>query len=373
MTIYFGENLKKLRKEKELTQETLAEFLGVSFQAISKWERGETYPDITMLPAISSFFNVSVDDLIGVDKVQNEQKINEYLKKYDSLRLKDTSLIFAEFQKAVKEFPGEFRILIRYMELLKEEKDSVLKPDYEKTSEDLMSIYKNIQKYCTDDSIIIWSKRLIIEHLMRKYDCMCDEEGNYRTNKEYFMQAENIINTLPAMADSKEYMALYLYENSDKKVLEKLLYLFQNTIIGYCYYDKNFTPEYKIEMISHINALFKMIFSDGNYGKNTLHLLYNYAHLGHLYFENGDNEKAIEYLRIAAEFAVKCDALADISEKAAWFYERAPVFRDMNMCTRMTLLMEKHNPPLSDEFKKTPEFREIIALLGNIDVSGIVL
>lgn len=373
MTIYFGENLKKLRKEKDLTQETLADYLGVSFQAISKWERGETYPDIIMLPAISSFFDVSIDDLIGVDKVQNEQKINEYLKKYDTMRLKDTSLVFEEFQKAVKEFPGEFRILIRYMELLTEEKDSVLKPDYEKTSEELMSIYKNIQNHCTDDGIRIWAKRLIIIHLMRKYDCICNEEGKYRTHKEYLTQAESIINTLPAMADSKECMAMWLYEDSDKKALEEMLYLFQNTIISYCYYDNKFTPEYKIEIISHINALFKIIFSDGNYGKNTLHLLYNYGHLGHLYFETGNNEKAIEHFRIAAEFAVKCDALSDISEKAAWFYERTPVFRDMNMCTRMTLLMEKYYHPLSDDFKKTPEFREIIALMGNIDVSGIVI
>ena len=65
MTIYFGENLKRLRKEKELTQENLSEIFGVSFQTISKWERGETYPDITMLPVISSYFNVekqSFDD-----------------------------------------------------------------------------------------------------------------------------------------------------------------------------------------------------------------------------------------------------------------------------------------------------------------------
>ena len=75
MTIYFGENLKRLRKEKELTQETLADFLGVSFQTISKWERGETYPDITMLPIISRFFNTTVDDLLGVDKAKKEEKI----------------------------------------------------------------------------------------------------------------------------------------------------------------------------------------------------------------------------------------------------------------------------------------------------------
>lgn len=54
MTVYFSENLKRLRKEKNITQETLADYLGVSFQAVSKWEWGETYPDITMLPALSA-------------------------------------------------------------------------------------------------------------------------------------------------------------------------------------------------------------------------------------------------------------------------------------------------------------------------------
>ena len=49
MNIYFSENIKQLRKERDLTQEALADFLGVSFQAVSKWERGESYPDIEIL------------------------------------------------------------------------------------------------------------------------------------------------------------------------------------------------------------------------------------------------------------------------------------------------------------------------------------
>ena len=72
MNIYFGENLKNLRKQKNLTQERLAEFLGVSFQTVSKWERGDTYPDITMLPEIASFFRVSVDELLGVNRAADE-------------------------------------------------------------------------------------------------------------------------------------------------------------------------------------------------------------------------------------------------------------------------------------------------------------
>ena len=91
MNIYFGENLKRLRLEKNLTQEKLADFLGVSFQSISKWERGDTYPDITMLPEIASFFKVSIDELLGVNKAQEEEEITRLLEEHDNFT--DSKLI----------------------------------------------------------------------------------------------------------------------------------------------------------------------------------------------------------------------------------------------------------------------------------------
>ena len=113
-----GEFLKELRKEKGITQETLADFLGVTFQSVSRWEREEGYPDITLLPSIASFFGVSVDDLLGICEDKNEQKINEYVELYDNAKLKDLQSVLDEYEKAVKEFPGDFRIAVRYMKLL---------------------------------------------------------------------------------------------------------------------------------------------------------------------------------------------------------------------------------------------------------------
>ena len=75
MNIYFGENLRELRQKRKLTQEKLADFLNVSFQTVSKWERGENYPDICTLLEISSFFKVSVDDLLGVNRAESEEEI----------------------------------------------------------------------------------------------------------------------------------------------------------------------------------------------------------------------------------------------------------------------------------------------------------
>lgn len=71
MTICFGDNLNKLRKAKGLTQEEFAKAMGVSFQAVSKWERGETYPDIELLPDIANYFNTSIDSLLMQNSKDN--------------------------------------------------------------------------------------------------------------------------------------------------------------------------------------------------------------------------------------------------------------------------------------------------------------
>lgn len=63
-----GKNIALLRKEFKLTQAELAEKLNVSYQAISQWERGETYPGVTILPDIADVFDVSIDSLYGREK-----------------------------------------------------------------------------------------------------------------------------------------------------------------------------------------------------------------------------------------------------------------------------------------------------------------
>lgn len=71
--MYLSENLKKYRMKKELTQEDVAQMLGITPQSVSKWERGESYPDITLLPALANIFETSVDLLIGMDTIRAEE------------------------------------------------------------------------------------------------------------------------------------------------------------------------------------------------------------------------------------------------------------------------------------------------------------
>ena len=66
MKLNIGETIKRLRKEREITQEEFAEVLGVSCQSVSRWENDNCYPDIELIPTIAGFFGISTDRLMGI-------------------------------------------------------------------------------------------------------------------------------------------------------------------------------------------------------------------------------------------------------------------------------------------------------------------
>lgn len=74
MAMKIGEKIKTLRKAKNISQESLAKVLGVTFQAVSKWETNTTAPDVSLIPSIASFFVVSIDELFDYNVFENEQK-----------------------------------------------------------------------------------------------------------------------------------------------------------------------------------------------------------------------------------------------------------------------------------------------------------
>ena len=81
-----GNNIKQLRRQKNLTQDQLAEKLGVSYQAISKQENNANTPDITLLPQIAELFGVSIDSLFS-DNIGDYSDIHSFMKDDDVIRV----------------------------------------------------------------------------------------------------------------------------------------------------------------------------------------------------------------------------------------------------------------------------------------------
>ena len=107
MNINLGEKMKCLRKEKNVSQEKLAQYLNVSFQAVSKWENGSTYPDIELLPEISRFFGITVDELLGADQIDESRLYEDYEKKACELyRNGDVASVLPLWQEAHHKMPN---------------------------------------------------------------------------------------------------------------------------------------------------------------------------------------------------------------------------------------------------------------------------
>ena len=101
-------NIKRLRREADLTQEQLADVLGVSFQSVSKWERNDGMPDITLLPSIARFFNTTVDELLNMDEERQKQESKKLEEKLWEIAFSENHSYFEELallREHVKKYP----------------------------------------------------------------------------------------------------------------------------------------------------------------------------------------------------------------------------------------------------------------------------
>ena len=360
MTIYFGENLKKLRKSKELTQETLADFLGVSFQAVSKWERGDTYPDITMLPIIASFFGVTVDSLLGTDMIEKEAKIKEYNEMYSGL-WNERKIAQARdmLKQATVEFPGNYDLLAKYLNaLIYAEHDEKYKISIKN---EVQRVYDMIQNYCTVDSIRIWVKKLMCRYL-RDLSLISNSGVD-------ISEAEKILSEMPIMQNTRDYEAMYMYPHDDEKRaaacangMVEMLRLFGEIMNRK---HRNFIEADNDIAEAYIN-LVEAVMPDGDYGKSHYLMVIHHQRAGVRKYLAGDEKAALAHFEKAVTLAEKYDKMPDV------ITHTSPAVRGVEFNKIKAyrfwegLFAEdikdglRDRPELSDEFKNSKEFKRIV-------------
>ena len=362
MNIYFSENIKRLRKERDLTQEALADFLGVSFQAVSKWERGESYPDIEMLPEIAVHFGVSVDELLGVNRAQNEQEILSIIEEYDNLT--DSATKHEIIMNAKEKYPNDFRIQLRYMADLAFQNNG---RDFKEQLPKIKAIYTNIQNNCRIDSIRICSKR----YLAAYYSTLSEYENSGIT----FDDCKRIIDEMPYMRDGQEFLRSYLFPHGTDEQKDYSMEAVDETIGLLCaglahlfgVTDEENDADILIAARKAEIEMLNLFYDESNYGSAWRNIIYAYGYIGYLYVKKGEYEKGLQYLRKEAELARQFDSLDRITVLHSMFFEGKEFDKHTLGITFVatssvkTLLEEKY--PLPDEFKDTPEFKEIIKAL----------
>jgi len=297
MNVYFGENLRRLRMERGMTQEGLGDHLGISFQSVSKWERGETLPDIEMLSCIAAFFDVTTDSLIGMERHLREKEVNQAIGRYSDLWSKgDYCGAFDVMKSAVTRFPGEYALWVRYLNVMcwigrsDADKATKFKPEAD-------AVYSRIADYCTEDNVRIWAKTI----MCRYYRFLCDRNLGVTEEKVYEM-----LSGLPLMQNCRDYLGVTLLSGvakseQRKKTVAELGYLLSAVATGY---DKPGELECAI-------ATLEALFPEGDFGKATVNVALLYANLCRAYKTMGRREEAsVAYekaLGIASAFDGVCE------------------------------------------------------------------
>jgi transcriptional regulator with XRE-family HTH domain len=111
MNLRIAENIKRLRQESQLTQAQLAERLGVSYQAVSRWENETTYPDIELLPSIAALFGVTVDYLLG-STAENQRE--SLMRDWDKLKtITDPHARVTHLRMMHRDFPEDMYLFLK--------------------------------------------------------------------------------------------------------------------------------------------------------------------------------------------------------------------------------------------------------------------
>ena len=82
-----GERLRKIRKCMGLTQEQVANYLGVSTPAVNKWEKGNTYPNISLLPALARLLKIDMNELFSFREELTEKEIGQFVNELTEISL----------------------------------------------------------------------------------------------------------------------------------------------------------------------------------------------------------------------------------------------------------------------------------------------
>ena len=138
-----GEKIKTLRKQKNISQEVFANYLGVSFQAVSKWENGNTMPDVMLIPAIASFFGVSTDELFDFNLFETEKQVTEICHEAYKYRFSDPAKSEQMLRDGLRRFPGNDIILNNLLYTL----------DYTARADEVITLCKTLIESTKDDSV----------------------------------------------------------------------------------------------------------------------------------------------------------------------------------------------------------------------------
>ena len=299
----FGNVIKQLRVQHDMTQERLAELLSISPQAVSRWEQNAGMPDISLLPALANLFDVTTDTLLEVDVRQKETRVEEKLAEARTFSKR------GHWGEAIAVLRGALKIYPRAYSLQHELAGALFASpqDIEYTEEERNRIYEEAASL--EETVIKESGNT--ELVNGAIATLCMLCGWLSTPE----RAEPYLNTLPSVWHAKESLATHLYRGdqwlkTQRELIRTLLDLLSLHIVSVWGSGAWGTEEWRRDKIALLRkrlALIDLMIEDGNYGFFRQTYSWTELDLAEQHAMLGENEEALRYLADAAKHAVLYD------------------------------------------------------------------
>ena len=267
MAMTMGQIIKKLRKGQGLTQEELAERLGVTYQAISKWENDWGMPDISQIVPLATIFSVSTDYLFGLDRTSETEEALKIISTANSVEkdgVRDTYLkAYDILMDGLKKYPNNYMITYHCMNFgfcIALQEDGCLSDDdraetiFSETIRHAKFVISNSKDICD----ILWARLNLV------YLYSANKQFEIAETEAFKFPVRSDLTLYSAMAIVSEYMGNY-----DREVtclcsdMDYLLQGFEDKIacLGKAYYNSgNYTDA--IEVYERFFTVMKAIFKD---------------------------------------------------------------------------------------------------------------
>ena len=213
MQLDLGQKIRELRRRDGRTQEALAEAIGVTSQAVSRWEANGGYPDMEMIPSIAHYFGISIDELFGYED-ERAKKIDELVEKIEFMNFQNNGVdinideCLALARGALIEFPGNEKLMLCLASVLYNA-GYVRYGEYHLIDDDGYDVY-DVEQHRTyaewKEAILLYEKLLktmeysenrnqAVHHLTQLYLNIGDHE-----------RAREIVATMPSLYNSREFL-----------------------------------------------------------------------------------------------------------------------------------------------------------------------
>ena len=294
MELNIGTSVRRLRQERNVTQEELANAIGVTAQAVSKWERNEGYPDITLLPVIAEYFDVTLDTLCGLEEQRDRS---------DICRIRNAAIFASSYEEGVR-IAREGLAKYPHSWLLKEALASALRgcpgrwtPPQEILDE-IIRLYEDILAHCTDQQLVFQ----VLAEVWRIYE----EAGEHE-------KALDAARCLPGFYETSDRVLPHLLQGRER--VEQVQNSFINILpylddmLGCAAETDCYSVEEKIAVYRKMLAIYEIADECHNWPVGMIWSIRLYRMTAKLYLELGDIPGCLEALGKAADLAVDADSL----------------------------------------------------------------